>query len=115
MSLLQILLGMILTFDNIAFMGPVRLRTLWESVIVDTDWNNYWMKNLQAISMEFLEAMISIFQKFCTIYEDVVRYSKDITLNQYSFDENKYLEIIMMNPKIKARIMKEREDNLMNS
>ena len=61
MSLLQILLGMILTFDNIAFMGPVRLRTLWESLIVDNDWNNYWMKNLQAISMDFLEAMVSIF------------------------------------------------------
>lgn len=61
MSLLQILLGMILTIDNIAFMGSVRLRTLWESVTVDEDWNGIWMNNLKEISTDFLEAMISIF------------------------------------------------------
>ncbi|CAD8132156.1 unnamed protein product [Paramecium pentaurelia] len=115
MSLLQVLLGIVLTIDNIVFMGPVRLRTLWESVTIENDWNNIWMKNLQGINMDFLESMVSIFQKFCTIYEDVVKYSKDITLNQYSFDEQKYLEIIMMNPKIKERIEKERENDLMNS
>lgn len=41
-------------------MGAMRLRTLWESVIVDEDWNGVWMKNLNAINMEFLETMISI-------------------------------------------------------
>lgn len=50
-----------MTIDNIAFMGTVRLRTLWDSVTVDEDWNGIWMNNLKEISTDFLEAMISIF------------------------------------------------------
>lgn len=105
------MLGMVLNINNIVTLGPYRLKEVLESVEQDEDWNDVWKKSLNHVDIGFLETMISIFRKFCDIYKDVVKYSQEITLNQYNFDEDRYFEIIMQNPKIKDRILKQREQD----
>lgn len=45
------------------------------------DWKNIWNKNLDLINLEVLADCIGLFSKFRGVYAEIVKWTKDITLN----------------------------------
>lgn len=79
------MLGIVLGIENINQLGIDRIGMMHNKLFVseDEDWRNLWNKNLDKINMEIFADIINMFGKLRAVYSDIIKWAREITLNQY--------------------------------
>jgi hypothetical protein len=78
-------------------------------MFIEDDYRDTWNSNLRRLNMDVFASMISIFRKFVGLHMDVVRWCRDITLNQYAYTPELFETVLCRNPRIRKQREEERE------
>lgn len=86
MQNLQIMIGIVISMENVCQLGIDRIGMMLDKLFMDPerDWRNTWNKNLDLVNLEVIADTVGMFQKFRGVYSEVIKWTKDITLNQYN-------------------------------
>ena len=56
----------------------------------DQDWNGMWNTNLGLVNIEVCADIINLYNKFRSVYADVIKWTREMTLNQFPVKIEEY-------------------------
>ncbi|KAL4430099.1 hypothetical protein ABPG74_013546 [Tetrahymena malaccensis] len=96
MQILQIMIGIIVGVENACQFGIDRIQEMYQRFFIkeSDDWRGIWNENLRRINLQMYNDCILIYGKFRGAYIDVIKWVKDITLNQYHIRIEEFEQIL---------------------
>ncbi|EGR29772.1 hypothetical protein IMG5_148530 [Ichthyophthirius multifiliis] len=96
MQVFQIMLGIITGIENAIQLGINRISAMYQKFFLreKDDWKGVWNNNLRKINLQMYNDCIIIYNKQRQTNSDVIKWVKDITLNQYNINLEEFQQIM---------------------